>query len=94
MGTPESLNIKTEMHDVAILYNIVFALHAHFSSLSAALFRLMLLIISEFDNLSSDEAFLKVAVDHAGRLGCFPSFLDRPGPHFLFARGEIRNQIE
>ncbi len=42
----ESLDVKTEMHDVAVLYNVVLTLYRHFAGLFARLFGFIVLIIS------------------------------------------------
>ena len=41
-----------------------------------------------------DEVFLEIAMNHAGGLGGFPAFLDRPAADLFFAGGEVGLQTE
>ena len=66
-------DVEAEVHDVAVLHNIILTFDRDLASLAAFGFATEGHIVVELDNLGPDETSLKVAVDDAGGLG--PSFL-------------------
>lgn len=91
---PTLLNIEAEVHDVAVLNDVVLALDAKFSGLTDSSFRAVLDVVVILDHLGADEAFLKVGVDHAGALGCFPTFVVGPCLHLHLSGRDEGLEIE
>ena len=82
------LNVKAEVHDVAVLHNIFFSFDAELSSLAYSSLGAILDIVFVFYDLCADESFLEVCVDYAGTLWCLPSFVVGPCLYFHFACGD------
>lgn len=77
------------MHNVAVLYDIFFAFHAHLSGFLNGCFGTICYIIVIFDHFGTDEAFLEIGMDHTGTLRRFPAFFKRPGTYFLYAGSQV-----
>ena len=60
-----SLNIESEVHDVAILHHVLAAFKAEFTRLFDGIFRTELNQIRVMINLGPDEPFFKIRVDLA-----------------------------
>ena len=82
------------MQHVAVLDQVLPALHAQASGLAAGSLRTVLHIVVVADHLSANEALLKVAVDHARGLRRRASARNRPRPNLLNARREVGLQLE
>ena len=88
------LYVEAEVHDVAVLYDIVLALDAHLARLADGGLRAIVDIIVVLDDLGTDEAFLKVGVDDAGTLRSLPAFLVGPRLHLHLAGGDERLEVQ
>src|SRR5262249_913326 len=88
------LYIEQEVHDVAVLDDVVLALDAQLAGgLDRSLLAVLIEVVDGVD-LGADEALLEVGVDHAGRLGSERALADRPRADLLLAGGEVRLQAE
>ena len=83
------LNIKPEVHDVAVLNDVCLTLDAHLASLADGGFRAILDIIVVLDDLGADEALLEVTVDDAGTLWSLHTLAISPGLHFHWAGSNV-----
>src|SRR5688572_24517811 len=81
------LDVKPEFDDVVWLHNVCFAFGADFAAGFGGLFGTGGDKVGVVYDLGGYKTALKVAVDHAGGLGRGATFFDRPGAHFVFARG-------
>src|SRR5690606_2145381 len=86
------LHIEPEVHDVAVLDDIVFAFLARLSRFLGAGLAAVFHIVVIGDGLGLDETLLEIAMYDAGRLRrcCAPA--DGPGAGFLGANGKVGNQ--
>src|SRR5699024_7150402 len=84
-----SSHIKSEMHDIAILNDIIFSLDSNFSGFTNFSFAFINHIIFIFDNLGSDKSFFKIRMDNTSCLRCRSSNGDGPSSHFLYASRKI-----
>src|SRR4249919_1101720 len=89
-----ALNVEAELHHVAVLHDVLLALDAGLALAAGLGDRAALDEVAEGDDLRLDEALLEVGVDHTGGLGGGGALLDRPGPGFLGAGGEVALQAE
>src|SRR5690606_39807789 len=87
-------DVKSDLHDVAVLHDVVLALHAGLARGAYGRDGPGLDEVVERDDLGLDEALLEVGVDHAGRLGRGPALLDGPRACLLGARREVGLQPE
>src|ERR1043166_7899613 len=83
-----------EVHDVAVLHDVLLALAAQLAGGLDRGFAAELLEVSDRVDLGADEFSLEVAVDDAGSLGGERALADRPRPDLLLAGGEVRLQAE
>src|ERR1700757_3708425 len=90
----ERSDIEPEVHDVALLDDIVLPLEAQLPGLACAGFPLAGEVVGKGDDLGAYEAALEVGMDHARSLGCRGADAHRPGAHFLRAGGEEGLQAE
>lgn len=88
------LYVESEVHDVAVLNDILFAFDAHFAGLFASRFRAESNVIVVLDNFGAYKAFFKVGVNNAGALGGFASLVVGPSTHFLYSCGNVGFEIE
>jgi len=88
------LNIKPEVHHIAILDDIVLAFQPPFPGLFGTVFAFVVDEIVIANDFGADKAFFKISVDHRSGLrgGC--AHLDGPGTNFLHACGEIGLQVQ
>ena len=63
-----ALHVEAEMHDVAVLHDVVGAFEAHLAGVLGALLAAAGDEIGVGDRLGADEALLEIAVDDAGGL--------------------------
>ena len=82
------------MHDVAVLYDVVFAFDIDFAGFAAGGFGTEGDVVVVLDDLCANESFLEVAVNDAGALGCLAAFEVGPGPHFGLTGGEVGFEVE
>ena len=83
-----------EMHDVAILHDIIGAFEPHFAGVLRPLLAAAGDEIGVGDRLGADKAFLEIAVDDPGGLRRLGAARDRPGARLLRAGGQERDQVE
>ena len=88
------LYIKSKVHDVTILDNIVLAFNTKFSSFTDSCFRTIFNVIVVLNNLCTDESFLKVSVDNTGTLWGFPSLMEGPSLYFHFTGSDESLEIQ
>src|SRR5438128_300145 len=86
--------IKAEMHDVAVLDDVLRAFEPHLARILGALLAVARDEILIGDGLGADEAFLEIGVDDAGRLRRLAAPRNRPGLRFLRADGEEGHEVE
>ena len=72
------LNIKAEVHDVAVLHYVFLSFNAELASFLDSGFRFVLHVVVVLDDLCADESLLEVGVDDSGTLWGFPSLLECP----------------
>ncbi len=90
----ETLNVETEVHDVAILNLIILTLNSEFASLTASGLTLESHVVVIFDDLGADEALLKVGMDDACGLGSLVASVESPSADLLRTDSEESAQIE
>ena len=93
-GDYRGLDIETEMHDVAVLHDIILAFGPHLARVLGGLFAAQCDEIIIGDGLGADEAALEIGVDDARRLRRLGAAMHGPGPRFLGADGEEGDEIE
>ena len=86
--------IKSKFHHIAWLHDIGFAFGADLAGFARFGFGACCHEVIIIHHLRRNEASLEVGVDDSGGLGCRPALVDRPGVHFLGARGEVALQAE
>ncbi len=82
------------MHDISVFHNIFFSFYCYLSGFFTGNFGFILLIIIQFNYLCFNKATLKIGMNYACSLRCFPAFTNRPGPYFFLASCKISNQIQ
>ena len=82
------------MHDVSVLYHIVFAFDPHFACLAYSSFGAVADVVVILDYLGTDEALLEIRVDDTCTLRCLPSASEGPGLHLHLAGRDERLQGE
>ena len=82
---PSLSDVEEEVHDVAVLDDVVLALGSEASGLTRACLSVVLDVVLVGDGLSPDEALLEVAVDLACGLRGGVADPDGPGPGLLAA---------
>ena len=87
-------DVEEEVHDVAVLNDVVLAFGAHLAGFLSALFTLEGNEVFVGDRLGADEAAFEVGVDDAGGLRGGVALVDRPGADFLDAGREVGLQAE
>src|SRR5690606_19240392 len=87
-------DIEPEQHHVAVLDDVVLALHAVEPLLTGGSDRAAGDQVVVRHGLGLDEAPLEVRVNHAGGLRRRVTGTDRPRAHLLLARREVRPQAE
>ena len=88
------LNVEAEVHNVAILHDVFFALDVEQAGFFHGGFTAVFQIVVILDNLCTNKAAFKVGVDHARTLRRFPAFAVRPGLHFHFAGRDKRFELQ
>src|SRR5690606_10899094 len=83
------LHVKQKVHNIPILHNIFLTFLTRFTSGLCALFAFVFHKIIVGNGFSADKAFLKIGVNHTGRLwgGCADG--DGPGADFFYTGGEV-----
>ena len=89
-----TLHIEAEVHDVAVVHDVVLAFQPHLAGLLCSLLTLAGNEIVEGNHFGADEPMFEVGMDDAGRLGRGRADRDGPGAHFLRPRGEVGLQAE
>src|SRR5439155_2386420 len=87
-------HIEAEMHDVAVLHDVIGAFEAHPAGVLGALLAAMRDEIGVGDRFGADEALLEIAVDDPGGLRRLGAARDRPGARLLRAGGQESEQIQ
>ena len=72
---PTQSDIKPEVHDVAVLHNVVLALDAQLAGLAHGGLRAVLYVVVILDYLGADEAFSKSVCITPAHCGAFQPFL-------------------
>ena len=75
---PYALHVEAEVHDVAVLNDVVLALDGQLASLADSGLRAVLQVVVVLDDFGADKALLEVCVDDAGTLGSLPALLIGP----------------
>src|SRR5262245_30867462 len=92
--TARQLHVEQEVHDVAVVDDVLLAFHAQLAGRLDARFAAVLVEVFERIDLRANEALLEVGVDHAGRLGRRRPLADRPRANLFLASREVRLQTE
>src|SRR4051794_21233743 len=85
LGFCADSDVEAELHHVAVLHDVVLALHADLAELLGLEHGAGCHEVVEGDDLRLDEAALEVGVDHARGLGGGGALGDRPGTGLLGA---------
>ena len=88
------LDVEEEMHDVAVLYEVILSLDAEFAGGTALRFASKGYEVLVFDYLSTDESALKIRMDHSGTLRRFHPLSESPCAYFIRAGGKESAQFE
>ena len=88
------LHVEAEDHHVAVLHDVVLALHAEPAGLARAGLAAERHVVVIADRLGLDEAALEVGVDDTCGLGGLGTDSNRPGADLLGAGGEEALQAE
>src|SRR4029079_9885703 len=88
------LDVEPEMHDVAVLDDVLAALEAHLAVLLRALLAFARDVIGKRDHLGANEPFFEIGVNDAGGLGRRIAVVNRPRADFLRTGGEIGLEAE
>ena len=75
------------MHNIAVLYDIIFALNTEFAGGTARRFAAKSDEIIVFDYLRPNETALKIGMDNACTLRGFASCFERPSTHLVATGG-------
>src|ERR1700754_1374879 len=84
-----ALNVEQEVQYVAFLDDVFLAFLAQPTGCSGTRLALVLDEIVVADGFGADKALFEIGMDDACRLRRGRASLDRPGAHFLHARGEV-----
>src|SRR5262249_5310943 len=93
-SAPSESDVEAELDHVAVLHDVVLALHAGLPSSTRSGHGPEVDEIGVPDDLGLDEATLEVGVDDAGGLGRRGALLDGPGTGLLGPSGEVRLQAQ
>src|ERR1700733_8741578 len=85
---------EAEMHDVAVLHNVIFALKPHPAGVARSGFSAACHVIVVSDGLGADKATLEIGVNDASGLRRLRSAGNSPGPRLLRPGGEESDEIE
>src|SRR5690606_18447026 len=88
------LHVEAELHHVAVLHDVLLALHAGLALGARLGDGTAFDEVVERDDLGLDEALLEVRVDDPRRLGRLRTLGNRPGARLLRARREVGLQAE
>ena len=83
------LDVKSEVHHVAIMHDVFFPFDAHFACVFRALFAFAFDEIIEGDDFGANKAAFKVVVDDGGGFGGGVTFVDGSRADFFYASGEV-----
>src|SRR5712692_7230169 len=86
--------VEAEMHDVAVLDDVVGAFEPHPAGILGALLAAMGDKIRIGDGFGADKALLEIGVDGSGGLRRLSAAGDRPGARLLRPGGQERDQVE
>jgi len=89
-----ALDIELEVHNIAVLHNIVLAFLAQLARRAAACFPAKFVIISKAGSLRFDKSALEVCVDHTCCLRRLGTNRHGPGARLVFATREKALQTE
>src|ERR1700709_663764 len=87
-------DVEQEIHYVAVVYDIFLSFGPHLPCFLRALLTLECNEVVEGDGLRANKHALEIRVNSAGGLRRGVADMNRPRPHFLHARREIRLQAE
>jgi hypothetical protein len=79
------LDVETEEDDIAVLYDVVLALHADDSLFPRRCEASVVEEVLVIDDLRLDESALKIGMDFSGCLRRFRAFFDGPGAALILA---------
>src|SRR4051812_37821085 len=91
---PSLLCREAEMHDVAILDDVVLPLEPELPGIAGARFAAQRYIIIVGNRLGTDEALFEIGVDDARGLRRARPFAHRPGTRFLRPSSEIGKEVQ
>lgn len=88
------LDVKAEVHDVAVLHDIILAFDAHLPGIAHGAFAAEGDVVFVLDDLGAYESFFEIGVYDAGCLRGLGAATECPGAYFVRAGGEICLQVE
>src|SRR4051794_7587196 len=94
INLPGQLHIKPELDHVAVLHDVVLALHARLAARPGLGDASGIHQVVEGDDLGLDEALLEVGVDDAGRLRSLRALADGPGARLFRACRQVGLEAE
>ena len=68
-------DVEEEVHDVAVLHDVLLALDADLAHVAARLFGAQRHVVVVLDDLGADEAAFEVGVDYTGTLRSLPALV-------------------
>src|SRR5207248_10578200 len=83
-------HVETELDHVAVLPRVLFSFDSKLAGVARFRHRAELDQILVPNGFRGDEAALKVRMNHPGGSGSLIARVNRPGPRFLLAGGEVR----
>src|SRR5215831_19074907 len=86
---PCSLDIKPEMHDVAVLDDVFAALETHLPMILRAVLAVAGDEVRICDHFGANEPLLEIGVDDARGFRGRVAVMDRPRADFLWPHGEV-----
>lgn len=88
------LDVEFEEEDVAVFYDVFLAFGFEEAFFFYGLFAAVLEEVFAVVSVGFDEAFFEVGVDDSGGTGGLGSADDGPGADFLYASGEVGDEVE
>ena len=84
-----SLHIKSEVHDIAVLYDVVFTFDTYFAGLATGGLTTEGNVVGIFDDLGAYEAAFEIGVYHTCALRSLLSVAKCPSAHFVASGRQV-----
>ena len=87
------LYVEAEIHDVAVLHNILLTFDMELASFAHTCFRTVADVVVVLNDFSTNKAALEIGMYNTSALRSFPTLVESPGFHFHLACGDERFQL-